>query len=101
MGEWSHRRALSGTRLQQPPEPALPARAAMTAEPRPPQPCAAQVDRIIAHRVRNGRTLYLTKWQGLGYAEATWEDGERDLADDQVGSAALPCQRGPLGTLNS
>ncbi|KAL4423047.1 hypothetical protein ABPG77_002081 [Micractinium sp. CCAP 211/92] len=43
-----------------------------------------QVDRIIAHRVRNGRTLYLTKWQGLGYAEATWEDRERDLADDQA-----------------
>lgn len=58
-----------------------------------------QVDRIIAHRVRNGRPVYPVKWQGLGYSEATWEDGERDLADDQVGPG--PCQMAWLPSCTS
>jgi hypothetical protein len=43
-----------------------------------------QVDRVIAHRCRLGRTSYLVKWRGLGYAESTWE-AERDLAGEEVG----------------
>lgn len=52
---------------------------------------------MIAHRVRNGRTLYLVKWQGLGYSEATWEDGERDLADDRVSRGQPVVDRWQLG----
>lgn len=47
------------------------------------------VERIIAHRKEDGRTQYLTKWKGLEYSEATWED-ESDLQDDKVGWVLLP-----------
>ena len=31
------------------------------------------VDKILNHRVRNGETQFLTKWEGYGAEEAVWE----------------------------
>ena len=41
------------------------------------------VDRIIGHRTKNGRRLYLVKWRGYPRSEATYEptDNLRNILD--------------------
>ena len=41
------------------------------------------VERVIAQKPTVHGQLYLTKWRGLTYSEATWES-EADLKDDMV-----------------
>ena len=49
-----------------------------------------RVDRVIGIHKHSKGTQYLTKWCGLPYTEATWED-EADLAADEVTPISLPC----------
>lgn len=48
-----------------------------------------RVDRVIGLHKHSKGTQYLTKWCGLPYTEATWED-EADLAADEVTPPSLP-----------
>lgn len=47
-------------------------------------PDSLLVERVIAQKSTLHGQLYLTKWRGLAYTEATWET-EEDLKDDKVG----------------
>lgn len=47
-------------------------------------PDSLLVERVIAQKSTLHGQLYLTKWRGLAYSEATWET-ENDLKDDKVG----------------
>ena len=49
-------------------------------------PDSLLVERVIAQKPTLRGQLYLTKWRGLAYTEATWESQE-DLKDDMVSSA--------------
>ena len=80
------------------PRPALPSRAAVwhacltrpsPLPPTSPSP-ASQADKVIAEKTRLGRAVFLVKWRGLGYADATWEDA-RDLRDDAVRVLCVCC----------
>ena len=54
------------------------------------------VERVIAQKTTVHGQLYLTKWRGLAYSEATWEP-EKDLQHDQVSQTAQqPTVRGEL-----
>ena len=41
------------------------------------------LERVFAQKPTVHGQLYLTKWRGLAYSEATWES-EADLKDDMV-----------------
>nr|QVX32604.1 CHD3/4/5B [Platynereis dumerilii] len=41
------------------------------------KPCWLQIHRILNHDTVDDRTIFLVKWQDLGYDHATWEDPEK------------------------